>query len=101
MGSTEEVVDVYADKHVRVQVHVRGGLVFFEGGADALEFLGKLFLARSKADADDCAYWISPKNPGSAFFDPKAALGIYIHRLPCGERHPERARERGQTRSIR
>ena len=56
--------------------------LIIEGDASSLEYLGRLILSQAKYDLD-CGYGIDPKGAGSAFFTEQAAVGIYIHRLPC------------------
>jgi hypothetical protein len=52
-----------------------------EGNAASLKCLARVILA--VAEDEDCGYGISPRGPGSSFFNKDAGLGIYLHRIPC------------------
>jgi hypothetical protein len=56
-----------------------GEVILIEGTREALEFFGKLVTAQSQA-LDD-GFEISPRGPGSYFFDPRAEKGFYLHRV--------------------
>src|SRR6266536_2546053 len=59
--------------------------ILVEGGAAALEFLGKFILAHSRSDKDDCHNGLHPRGAGSAWFTKESTLGFYLHKLPCYE----------------
>lgn len=59
----------------------------FEGDRDALEFLGRLFLAQ--AHSLDCGFQLSPNGAGSRLFGRASDLGIYIHRSDVCSRKPK------------
>ena len=87
MNTPDKVCSIYADKGVRIRTgRIPGGLVLFEGDAEALEFVGKLFLAQAR-DQNSCADHLSPRGAGSALFTKNSSVGIYIHRLPCLEKN--------------
>jgi hypothetical protein len=58
--------------------------VLIEGDRNAFKFLARLFDAH--AEADDCGFHIGPKCAGNAWFKKGSSLGLYLHKLPCGEK---------------
>jgi hypothetical protein len=79
----DEVCVDYADRKVKITARtMEDDLVLLEGDREALEFLGKLFLAQAN-DERSCHKSLQPDGAGSAFFTDTSNLGIYIHRLPC------------------
>jgi hypothetical protein len=77
----DEICEEFANKGTQVTLKMlEDDVVLFEGTANALEFLGKLFLSVA-ADQNDTGFQISPSGPGSLLFSEKSKLGIYIHRL--------------------
>jgi hypothetical protein len=88
--TVDSICAAYADKGVKVVVKPLPNapkVILFEGDELAFEFLGKLFLAHAKA-INGCGFQIGPKHAGNKSFSTKAALGIYLHRLPCDNDAP-------------
>jgi hypothetical protein len=81
---TSEVIDSYRDKNLKITCRTFGEYILIEGSEEALEFLGKLFLAQAK-ETDNCCFWLSPFGAGCAYFTEKSNRGLYIHRLPCDQ----------------
>jgi hypothetical protein len=82
--SSDDICATYARKRVKITVKIlddKDDMVLIEGNADALEFLGNLFLAQARSR--DCGFQIAPHSAGQAFFSQHSRLGIYIHRVPC------------------
>ncbi len=59
--------------------------ILIEGEGQALEFLGKVLIAQAKFKKD-CAFHLSPKSAGCAFFKENSTHGLYIRRIPCLDR---------------
>lgn len=72
---------------VKISIGMTEDEEFFiiEGDAEALEFVGKLFIAQAKFEKD-CSFFVGPRSAGNAFFTPQSTHGLYIHRLPCLEK---------------
>ena len=84
----DDVVALYCKKKPRPKVTVaklNRDMVLIEGTATGLEFLGQYLLAHSRSEPGNCHYWLSPKGPGSAWFTTDSTLGVYLHKLPCGD----------------
>jgi hypothetical protein len=82
--SVDEVCETYARRKAKITVSIlddENDMILIEGNADALEFLGNLFLAQARAN--DCGFQIAPNSAGKALFTPDSTLGLYIHRIPC------------------
>jgi hypothetical protein len=83
MKSPDAVCKEYAKKRVRIKSSItKGEYVLIEGNAQALEFVGKLFLAQAKFKSD-CGFQMSPNGAGGGLFKKGSKIGLYIHRLPC------------------
>lgn len=78
MITPDDVCNEYAERPVRLQPTDLGEVVLIEGTRESLEVLAKLLAAQATA-ADD-GFEISPRGPGSYFFDPASEKGFYIHR---------------------
>jgi hypothetical protein len=78
----DEICEEFADKGTQITIKMLGkdNLLLFEGTADALEFLGRLFLSVA-FDPKDTGFQISPSGPGKLLFSSNTSFGIYIHRL--------------------
>ncbi len=78
--------DVCANYTGAKKIHIRvdDDIVVIEGEAEALEFIGNLFLAQARFERD-CGFQICPTGGGNAFFTRESTHGLYIHRLPCDE----------------
>jgi|SRR5271169_3460893 len=60
--------------------------MLIEGDSRALEFLGHLILAHSRADKYPCCkISLHPKSAGSVWFTKESPYGFYLHKLPCSE----------------
>jgi hypothetical protein len=81
---TDEVIDRYRDKNLKITCRTFGEYILIQGSEEALEFLGMLFLAQAQ-ETDDCRFWLSPFGAGCAYFTEKSNRGLYIHRLPCDQ----------------
>ena len=55
--------------------------ILIEGDRRAFRFLSDLF--RAHARGKDCGFQFAPKAAGSALFQKRSNLGLYLHRLPC------------------
>jgi hypothetical protein len=75
----DDICREYSERTIRLRIRGLDDVVLVEGTAEALEFLGKLFLAQSQANDD--GFEIAPTGPGEYFFDPTSEKGIYIHKL--------------------
>jgi hypothetical protein len=59
-------------------------MILIEGSREALEFLGNLLIAQANFEKD-CNFSIEPEGAGNTFFTEKSNVGLFIHRLPCGD----------------
>jgi hypothetical protein len=75
----DEICREYSERTIKLRIRNLKDVVLVEGTAEALEFLGKLFLAQSRAQDD--GFEIAPNGPGEYFFDRASEKGVYIHRL--------------------
>ncbi|HEX2061320.1 MAG TPA: hypothetical protein VHK90_11310 [Thermoanaerobaculia bacterium] len=75
----DDVCKEYGTRPIKLQVRDLGDVILVEGTREALEFLGKVFIAQSAANDD--GFEIGPRGPGEYFFDPRAEKGFYIHRM--------------------
>ena len=83
MKSPDAICREYAKKRVQIKSSkMKDGSILIEGRAQALEFVGKLFLAQAKFKKD-CGFQLSPSGAGSGRFKKGSKVGFYIHRLPC------------------
>ena len=86
----DAVCAAYAEKKRKKKLTVQtykeeeteADMILIEGEADALEFLGNVFLAQAKYQ-EECNFYFGPRTAGSGFFTKNSTHGIYIHRLPC------------------
>lgn len=78
----DDVCEEFADKGTQITIKAleEDNLILFEGTADALEFLGRLFLSVA-LDSKDTGFQIYPSGPGKLLFKSGTSLGMYIHRL--------------------
>jgi len=93
---TDEVCVKYSNKFRRkkkkdkLYVYVKNGrnykdnMVFIEGDAESLEFLGNLLLAKS-IEEDEYGSQIGPRVVGSIFFNRDSTHNLYIYRIPPQE----------------
>jgi len=84
--TTNEIVAFYSRMKKQPKLTIQKlnkSKILIEGSAKALEFLGKVVLAHSQADADDCGNGLGPRAAGSSWFRKDSTLGFYLHRLPC------------------
>lgn len=80
---TNDVFELYAKKGVKITVRkLEGRTVLVEGDRTSLEFLGDLILTYAKSSEHDVQ--LSPTGAGMARFTKQSTLGLYLHRLPCG-----------------
>ena len=75
----DDICREYCERAIKLRINNLDDVVLVEGTAEALEFLGKLFLAQ--AQAIDDGFEIAPTGPGEYFFDPMSEKGVYIHRV--------------------
>jgi hypothetical protein len=75
----DEVCREYGERLIKLRIRNLDDVVLVEGTAEALEFLGRLFIAQSQAQDD--GFEIAPTGPGEYFFDPLSEKGVYIHRV--------------------
>ncbi len=87
--TTNDIVRLYSQRRKPPKLTMRKfnrDTILIEGDDDALEFLGQLVLAHSRADKyADCKIKLHPKCAGSAWFTKESKLGFYLHKLPCSE----------------
>jgi|HubBroStandDraft_1064217.scaffolds.fasta_scaffold186787_2 hypothetical protein len=87
--ATNDVLRLYSRKRKppkRTTAKLNRGTVLIEGIAPALELLGQLILAHSRAGKyPSCHLSLHPKSAGSARFTKESTLGSYLHKLPCSE----------------
>jgi hypothetical protein len=82
--SPDAIVDAYDDQVVDLVVRpLDDDYLLLEGDQESLLFLSDLI--RAVATGRDCGFQIAPQGPGSAWFSPDSATGLYIHRTPCAE----------------
>jgi hypothetical protein len=81
--TTDKICERYADKNIKIKLRMEDDMIFIEGKAEALEFLGNLLLAQANADTKDCGFHVSPFGARKTFFSSDSTQGIYIHRIPC------------------
>lgn len=88
----DDVCEAYGNnkRWKRITIQIDEDMVLVEGEAEALEFVGNLFLAQAKYEKD-CSFFLGPKTAGRAFFTKKSTHGLYIHRLPCLEKPRDRS----------
>ena len=75
----DDICKEFSERLIQLNIRDLDDVVLVEGTAEALEFLGKLFLAQART-LDD-GFEIAPNGPGEYFFNPMSEKGIYIHRL--------------------
>ena len=75
----DDICSEYNNRPITLKIRELDDVMLVEGTAEALEFLGKLFIAQSLAHDD--GFEIAPTGPGERFFDPESEKGIYIHRI--------------------
>ena len=81
--STDGVCELYAQTGAKLTIRkLDAKTILIEGDRTALRFFGELICAHADGHGDD-GFQISPKGPGTIYFDPAATLGVYLHRLPC------------------
>jgi hypothetical protein len=90
---TDEVCAKYANKfrrkkkkdklhvYVKDSADYKDNMVFIEGDAESLEFLGNLLLAKS-IEEDYDGREIGPRVAGNIFFNRDSTHNLYIYRLP-------------------
>ncbi len=85
----KQVIEKYADNPSKLTARtftesgeIKETFVLFEGGADALRFLGEAILAFADSDSG-CNWDIHPQGAGNIYFDNDSTVGIYLHKLPC------------------
>ena len=93
--TADRICKIFANKKIKIKITVEDDMVFVEGRAEALEFLGNLLLAHAKADSVDCGFQISPFGAGKIYFSSNSTKGLYIHRIPC--EHKKNLREKRKS----
>ncbi len=99
-NSINDVIDLYLRRQKRAKLTVKKidrETILVEGNAAAFEFLSKILLAH--AQAHDCGFELSPRNPGRAWFTKDAKLGFYFHRLPCVDTPSRSRKPRGRVKT--
>ena len=76
----DDICEQHAGQNSKITVKMLDNdTVLFEGDAQSLKFMGKLFLAI--AQAKDTGFQLSPTGAGKLFFTAESSHGLYIHRL--------------------
>ncbi len=78
----DDCLNMFSEKFPTFKIWVEDDMVFVEGESEALDLIGKLFIAQSKFEKD-CGYQLAPTGSGMKFFNTASTHGLYIHRLPC------------------
>ena len=86
--SPDEVCRQFAIEGVSITVRTLKdeSMILIEGSERALQFLSELLQAQS--GFADCGFGIGPGAAGSGLFSEESTVGLYIHRVPCGD-HPK------------
>jgi len=86
-ATVDNVSAAYADKGAKITMRplrTDPNMILIEGDELAFEFLGRLFLAHSKA-INGCGFSLDPHGAGCALYSKESVLGLALHRLPCDD----------------